>query len=194
VGTIAQYTRKKLARPAYEEGDKNKIQKPGRFDNGILRLIQGLTIITAIFAVMGWIAGEMEMGIAFSVLTLVFGGVILLLKREYNMSYQENEEYFIYKHKNKEYTVYYENIVDWLPGYNEIQILDETNKDRKYIKVNVAMLKPEILLQKLLEMTYEGKFMTPNPVDPNDSKREDELAVFLNQYNYGYLVEGLKAD
>ncbi|WP_231634400.1 hypothetical protein [Salinicoccus sp. YB14-2] len=49
------------------------------------------------------------------------------------MSYQENDEYFILKAKNKKYYVLYEYIIDWQPSYNEIKVLDESRADGKYI-------------------------------------------------------------
>lgn len=183
VASGARFVRYRLAKPKTESG----VQKPGRFDSCLLRIIQAIAIFSGIFAAMGLIAGEMEMGIVFSVLTLIFIGVILLLKREYNLSYQENEDYFILEHKGKTDKVYYKNIVDWLPSYNEIEIWDETQADRKYIKVNIAMIKPEILLRKIAEMTFAGRFAVLT--DPNDPKREQELINFYQNNNYAYLIE-----
>ena len=191
VSVLARFIRNKFAKPKYEDN----IQKPGKFDGCLQRIIQTITVISGIFAVLGLIAGEMEMGIVFSVMTLIFLGIIFLLKREYNLTYEENEEYFVLNHKNKEHKVYYENIVDWLPSFNEISILDKTKEDQKYIKVNVAMIKPEILLRKIAEMTFDGKFPHRNHLDPNDPDpmREHEIINFLNGYDYGYLVEDLES-
>lgn len=186
LSSAARFVRGKLAKPK-TEGD---VQKPGKFDGFLLKVIQSITVLSAIFAVFGFIAGEMEMGTVFSVMTLIFGGIVWLLKREYNISYEENEAYFILKHKNEEHQVYYENIVDWIPSYNEISILDETKEDRKYIRVNVSMVKPEILLAKIAEMTFDGKFIQHDqPIDPNDPTREHEIVRFLNTYHYGHLLE-----
>lgn len=186
LSSLARVVRNKWVKPK-TEGD---VQKPGRFDGCLVKIIQGVTVFAAIFAVIGFIGGEMEMGIVFSVMALIFGGIVLLLKREYNISYQENNEYFVLNHKNQEYKVFYENIVDWIPSYNEISILDKTKEDQKYIRVNVSMVRPEILLSKIADMTFDGQFtQVNNPIDPNDPTREYELIHFLDRYNYGYLIE-----
>jgi len=190
VSVLARLTRDKLAKPKYD----SSVQRPGKFDGCILRIIQGLAIFTGIFALFGLIINEPVMTMVFFVLTIAFAGIIFLLKREYNLSYEENSEYFVLNHKNKEYKVFYEDIVDWRPSFNEISILDKTREDQKYIKVNIAMVKPEILLRKIAEMTFNGRFPRQNHLESTDPMREQEINNFLNGYNYGYLMDDLESD
>ena len=113
----------------------------------------------------------------------------MIVKREYDMSYQENDEYFILKAKNREYKVFYENIVDWQPGYNEIKVLDESRSDVEYVRVNFAIIKPEILLRTIVEMTFEGRFSRMDDTVLEDSNREREIVNYLVNNGYGYLAE-----
>ncbi len=185
VHTLAQKTRKKLAKPKAQDN----VQTPGTFDRLIYWIILVIAVLSTILMGLGWIMGEREMAIVFSVLTLAFWGIIALLKREYNMSYQENEAYFVLNAKGKEYKVYYEDIIDWAPSLNEIQLLDQTKEDKKYIRVNISMLHPEILLRRIVEMTFAGKFQHEKLMDLEDPNREYELVQFLDSYNYSHLVE-----
>lgn len=180
---VARYIRKKMAKPDRQED----VQTPGKFDHFILKFFVVLTALSALLIILGLVIGETGMAITFLVITLAFSGVIMILRREYDMSYQENSEYFILKAKGKEYKVSYENIVDWQPSFNEIKILDETRADEEYISVNIKILEPEILLQKIVEMTFAGKFQHfDSGVDP---MRENEIINYLAENNYRYLVE-----
>lgn len=183
--TIMKIVRNKLAKPNL----KNNLQKPGIFDHFILKLITGLAILSGLLTGFGLFIQETEMTIVFSIMTLIFVGIALLLKREYNISYQENDTFFILNSKGKEYKVYYENIVDWEPSFNQIRILDETKQDGKYIDVNIAMLKPEKLLINILNMTFSGKFASSNDYSLDDSMRTNEIVDFLKNNNYAYLLD-----
>lgn len=177
--------RNKLAKPKY----KKNIQTPGLFDHFLLKLLTFLAIFSALLTVLGFFIQETEMTIAFLVLTVISTGIVMVLKRQYDISYQENSEYFILNAQQKEYKVFYENIVDWQPAFNEIRVLDETNSDNEYIRVNIAMLKPEILLRKISEMTFEGKFHSFDDEYFEDPTREYQITNYLIQNNYGYLIE-----
>ncbi len=184
--TLARKLRNKLAKPDVKEN----VQTPGRFERINLWVIRIIGVFTGLFTLLGAIAGEMEMTLVFLVLTLVFMGAVWLIKREYNMTYQENDEFFILHSKGKEYKVYYENIVDWLPGLNEIQLLDKTREEGDYVRVNVSIFHPEILLKQLVEMTFEGKFHNVGYFHQDqDPHREAELLSFLEQHDYGHLME-----
>lgn len=185
VSSFAGRVRKRMVKPDIVEGK----QKPGGFDRFLVKILIGLTVFVALFALMGIISGETEMAIVFSVMTLIFFGIVLILKREFNMTYEENDEYFIYYYKNTEYKVYYENIVNWEPGHNEIRIMDETKPEQKWIRVNVAMIKPNILLRKIADMTFAGKYEVAGDINHPDPKREYEIINFLKQYHYDHLVE-----
>lgn len=185
VSGISRFMRKKLVKPETVDG----IQSPGKFDKLIMKLMVALTIFSFVFTILGAMMREMEMTIVFLVLTLIFVGIVLLLRNEYKMTYEENDDFFILNAKNKHYQVYYKNIVDWHPSLNEIKILDETRPDQKFIRVNIAMIKPEKLLRKMVEMTFNGKFSHTDFIDPADPNRENEIVNFLIQNNYEYIVE-----
>src|SRR5699024_815118 len=70
VYSIVTNIRSKLAKPHY----KKEIQTPGRFDNFIIKLLTFLTILCAIFTVLGVTLRENEMSIVFLVLTVIFWG------------------------------------------------------------------------------------------------------------------------
>ena len=183
---ITRKTRNKLAKPEYTD---NNVQTPGKFEKVILWVIRIVAIFSALFALLGLIAGETEMGLVFLGLTLIMGGSVWLVKREYNMSYQENDEFFILNKKGKEYKVYYDDIVDWLPGHNEIEVYDKTKTDSKFIRVNVSIFQPVILLENIAKMTSAGRFPMESAMAPGDPNRVKELAHFLQSYGYVSVVE-----
>ena len=80
-------------------------------------------------------------------------------------------------------------MIDWQPSFNEIEILTENKIDDKYIKINIAIFKPEILLTRIIEMTAKGQFTNLDQAIIDDPLRETELYHFLKDYNYDYLVE-----
>ncbi len=182
---LALKIREKLAKPKYED----KIQTPGGFDTFLLKILTFLTVFSGFFTLLGIAIRETEMAIAFLILTVIFTGIVLLLRRQYDMSYQENNDYFILNAQKKEYQVYYDDIVDWQPHLNEIRVLDESRGDEEYIRVNISIFKPEILLRKIAEMTFEGKFHTLDDYYFDDPTREYEVTNYLIKNNYGYLIE-----
>lgn len=176
---VVNYIRNKIYKPKY----KDNVQKPGKFGTFIVRFLIFLECFIILFTVIGILSKEKEMALVFGVMALIFLVAIIIVKRAYDTSYEENTEYFILKLRDKEYQVYYENIVDWQPSYNEIAILDETRSDKKYVKVNIRIFKPEILLRNIADMGFAGKF---NELDHN---REFETVYYLVDNYYGYLVE-----
>lgn len=174
--------RRKVYKPEYEKN----VQRPGKWERTILVIITIITIIAILGAVMGILTQVTEMALVFGGMALFFGLIILVLKRAYNTSYQENEKYFILKTHNQEYKVFYENIIDWRPSYNEISIMDATQSEGKYIRVNIKIFKPEILLRNIADMAFEEKFSTE---DRNDPYKKAETIHYIANYGYGYLVE-----
>lgn len=177
---VVNYIRNKIYKPKYE----NKVQKPGKLEVFIVKFLLFLDVFLFLFAILGIVMKEAEMAVVFGCLALFILVVTLFLKSALNTSYQENNEYFILKIRNKKYQVFYENIVDWKPSYNEIAILDQTNTVEEYIRVNIKIFKPEILLRKIADMAFEGKF---NNLE--NQHREVETVNYLIKYNYSYLVE-----
>jgi len=185
IALIVRFIRNKIYKPKYE----GKVQKPGTLQQWIVRLLIFLVGFSLILATVGVFTRELEMALVFGGLAFIFLISVIFLKREYNISYQENDEYFILKAKDKEYQVYYEDIIDWQPSLNEIKILDKTKPDREYIRVNIALFKPEILLRKIVEMAFAGKFKHSEQVDTEDPNREAETVYYLINNQYGYLVD-----
>lgn len=182
---IVQYIRNKNYKPKYE----NNVQKPGKLERVIVTFLMFLNAFVILFAVLGMVMKETEMAIVFGCLALIFLGAILLLKRAHNTSYQENTEYFILKTGKKEYQVFYENIIDWQPSYNGIALLNKTKSDREYIKVNIKMFKPVILLRKIADMAFDGKFKDLDLIYMEIQNRKAETISYLVDHQYGYLVE-----
>ena len=178
---VARWFRGRYVKPTVTDG----VQKPGGFDRLIIYLITGLTVLIGLLAMVGVVTQNTEMAVVCSVITLIFLGVNFWIRQEYNLTYEENEDYFIATIKGKEYKVYYHHIVDWQPGYNEILISDQT-KEEEYIKVNISIFKPIILLKKIADMTFEGKFIEDDIID---ATKEDELVQFYKSYNYSSLIE-----
>lgn len=183
--TMAQSFRRKKAKPKY----KNNIQMPGKFDNCLLNFIKGFTILPITLMVIGVIVKEKGMVIVSLVLTIIFIGMNLLLKQEYTMAYEENEDYFILTLKKTNIQVFYKNIVDWKPGINEIFILDQTKADEKYIRVNISILKPEILLRQIADKTFTDSFLSLNESNSDALDRKEELISFYLSHGYDYLIE-----
>ncbi len=129
------------------------------------------------------------MALVFGCFALILLGVTLLLRHSLNISYEENTEYFIMSTGNKEHQVFYENIIDWQPGYNEIKILDETKRDQKYIRVNIKIFKPEILLRKIADRAVEEKFTNLSETSTIDPYRKNETVNYIVNQKYGYLLE-----
>lgn len=182
---IGRYIRNKFYTPKYE----NKVQRPGKLERYIANFLVFLIVFLLFFTVLGIFMKETEMALVFGGLALFLLAVVIILKRAHNTSYQENDEFFIIKIRNKEYKVFYENIVDWQPSFNEISILDKTKSDKKYIRVNIKLFKPEILLRKIADMAFEGKFNNLNETYTEDPNREVETVNYLVNHQYGYLVE-----
>lgn len=94
-----QYFRRKVVKPSYQ----NEIQTPGKVDNYLLMFIRVLTFIPLTLMLLGFITKETEMAIVNAILTLIFIGINLFLKREYAMSYQETEDFLSLKREGKKY-------------------------------------------------------------------------------------------
>ncbi|MBP1968522.1 type IV secretory pathway VirB6-like protein [Virgibacillus natechei] len=172
----------KFFKPKYE----NKVQRPGKFQKFTMYILMVIGVFSLFGSVLGFLTKVTEMALAFGVIAVVTLAAVILLKRAYNTSYEENFEYFILISRNKENQVFYENIIDWQPSFNEIKILDKTKSDKKYIRVNIKFFKPEILLRKMADMAFDGKFNTINPEDPT---RKIDTVYYLVDNRYGYLVE-----
>lgn len=182
---IARYIRKRNYRPKYEDG----VQKPGKLEGFILNILISIDALLAVMLILGIIMKESEMAIVSGGLAFFILAIIMFLKQAYRASYQENTECFILKSRNKEYQVYYENIIDWQPAFNEIAILDKTRSDEKYIKINIKIFKPEIMLRKIADMTFAGKLYSLDHNYFEDPSRKTEIVSYLVKNDYGYLIK-----
>lgn len=184
------FLRVKLSKPKIEGQE----QKPGKLQRIALGVLIVIAVVFALMAILGFVMNEMEMALVSFVLALVMIGISIYLQSALRTSYQENENAFILKVKNKEELILYENISDWKTSTNEIVIFDESKADGKPTKVNIVFFKPEILLRTLADQTFEGKFSTTSKNAFKDPKREKEIVNFLKGNDYGYLIEDYIAE
>lgn len=180
-----RHLRNKIYQPKFED----EVQRPGILQKFVLNLIKILDILAILFVLLGLYLGEIEMTIAFAVLAFIFSGAIMILNHAYDTSYLETDEYFIIKLRNQEHKVNYDDIIDWQPSFNEIKILDQTKADRKYIPVNIALFKPEILLRQLADKAFAGEFHQQEKIYSEDPDRKVETINYLRNNQYGYLVK-----
>ena len=185
LSSLARYIRNKIYKPKYENG----VQKPGKLEGCLLKFLILIAVLLAMMAALGVSINDTEMAIVSGVFALIVFAIIILLKQAYSISYQENEEYFILKSRNKEVQVFYENIVDWQPSFNEIAILDKSKADEKYVKINIKLFKPEILLRKIADRTFDGKMYSLNKDYLEGASKEKEIVRYLVNNNYGYLIK-----
>lgn len=180
-----RYVRNKIYRPTYENG----VQKPGKLEGCILKLLIFMDAILVMMFVLGILVKEPDMTIVSGGLALFILIIIIVLKYANNTSYQENNEYLILKSKNKEYKIFYENIIDWRPSFNEIALLDKSRPNEKYVNINIKIYKPEILLRKISDMAFDGKFYSLDENYLEDPNREAEIVYYLVNNHYGYLIK-----
>lgn len=75
-----------------------------------------LTIFSGIIAALGTISGEIEMAAVFFVMFIIFLVLSYFMRRKFDMTYQETDEYFILTNRQDEYKISYDNIVYWQWG------------------------------------------------------------------------------
>lgn len=172
----------------YQYETENRVQRPGKLQKLTMVSLIALDSFLILFTIMGVSMGEREMTLVFGGLAFFFLVIILFLKRAYNTSYLENNEYFILRVRNEEYQVFYDDIIDWKPSFNEIAIVDRAKPNQKYIRVNIRFFRPEILLRTVADMAFEGKFDNMNQTDQFESKKINTV-YYLVDNHYGYLVE-----
>jgi hypothetical protein len=182
---FARLARKYFSKPSKTDG----VQKPGLFMRFWVAVIKIITFLAAAFAILGAVMREAEMSIVFFVLTLISAVILYFVNRKFDISYQETKEYFILRVRKKEHKVFYEQIKDWQPNVYELKILDGEKAEEDYLTIDLQVFAPEILLQKLVEMTFSGKFALTDATNYNDPKREHEIVSFLVQNNYEHLVK-----
>lgn len=189
IGTIIifgiGFIRNKIYKPKYE----GKVQKPGKLEGCILKILTVVDALLLGMAVLGIFMKESEMAIVSGGLALFILVIMMILKSATDTSYQEDNESFILKIRKKEYQVFYEDIIDWRPAFKEIALLDTSRPDGKYINVNIKLFKPEILLRKLSDMTFDGKFYNPDERYKEDPYKKNQIVNFLVNNYYGYLIE-----
>lgn len=176
---------KKLHKPKLEGG----VQKPGKLTGFLVKFFILMDVLLVGMFLLSLVGKIYDMAVVSGIFVIVLTGIIVLLKHSYNMSYQENNKGLILKKGNTEYKVLLDNIVDWKPGFNEIGILDKSRSDGKFVNINITILRPEILLRRLADMTFEGKFRTDDKKYLEDSNREKELLYFLINNKYDYLIK-----
>lgn len=180
-----RFVRHKLYKPKYEDN----VQKPGKLETFIANFLLVLGVFLLLLTIAGLLMQEMEMVLVMGAITLIYFALVFVLKRAHDTSYQENEEYFILTVQKKEYKVFYEDITDWQPFYNEIGVFDKTQPEKDYIRVNIKIFKPEILLRKIADMAVEGKFDGTSEIFLENQDRTEETINYIVNNRYGYLVD-----
>ena len=168
---------------------KDKVQKPGKLTSFITNLIIIIDVLMVLLLIIGLMGKELDLILISAGLVVLFTGIIIFLKHAYDTSYKETEEYLILKNGKKEQKVFYEDIVDWKPDFNEIRILDGSKKDGKFTRVNVKLFKPEILLRTIADMTFDGKFYSTDKKYSQDPSREMQIVHYLINIRYDYLIK-----
>lgn len=169
--------------------NKNGIQKPGKLTGYITKMIIIFDVLFFIILILGIIAKEKEMILVSGGLSIFTLGIIFFLKRAYDITYQETNEYFIVTSGKRKYQVRYDDIVNWKATYNEISVLDKNQADEKFVRVNMVLFKPEILLRKIADMTFHGKFKRQKDTFFKDPNRELEIVNYMVNMKYAYLIE-----
>ncbi len=182
---VVNFSHRMLNHPK-REGNR---QRPGTFPKFLLRFLIILDGFMFLLAAAGVWMREKEMAIVCGIIAWIFFVAIVFVKKAYNTSYLETEHYIELKNGKKIQQVFYEDIVNWYPSYNEIIIIDKTKPERERIRVNLKIFKPEILLRKIADMAFEEKFTDPIQTDPSDPHRKIETIRYIVSYHYGYLVE-----
>ncbi len=86
--------------------------------------------------------------------------------------------------------MYYEDIVYWRWGINEISVLDGTRSDEKNVHIKLDYFHPEILLKTLAEKTFADKFpRKDDDVYTEDPMKKKEMIQFLHWTNHKYLIK-----
>lgn len=78
---------------------KQSVQKPRQLKLFFTRVMMLLTIFSGVIAALGAINGEMEMAIVFSVMFIIFALLPYFMRRKFDMTYQETDDYFIFINK-----------------------------------------------------------------------------------------------
>ena len=143
---------------------------PEKLEKMIRYILLFLTRLLLLLAVLGILTKNKEMALVCEGLVFFFLVIVIILKHAQDTSYQENSEYFILKSGKKANQVFYKDIIDWQPSFNEVTILDKTKEDAKYIRVDVKIFKPEILLREIADMAFEGKFQDLDPFNTENPK------------------------
>lgn len=184
VPPVLTYWRKNFKQPRYS----TKKQTPAKFNPFITKVPAVLLIVVIFGTLMGIGMDDTEMTIAFGVLLIIFLIMFYFIQRKYDIAYQEKEEYFLLRLWKREYKVYYDDIIDWQPSIYGITVLDGSQLEKGYIDVKMAVLKPEILLRKVAEMTFEGKFPRRENQKPEDPLKKTDMVNFLTIAGYDYLI------
>lgn len=163
---------------------QRKVELPSKIQRIGLKVQLFLPFITAPLAIMGFVLQDIGFAIASLVLTLAFVVITFFTYRKFKKIYEENDEYFLLNGQYFIHVVRYENIIDWVPLDKQIGVLDKTKEEDVYYCVNLNYSNPKILLEKLAEMTFSGKF---NASD--DKNHEQELINFLQKHGYGNILE-----
>src|SRR5699024_7778364 len=181
----------RIQRKANKGKFKQNIQKPRFLKTFFTRVMVVLTVLMGIFAVFGGFRGDMEMTIAFFVVFIIFAVLSYFMRRKFDTTYQETNDYFILRKRKKEYKVFFKDITYWNWGADgQIFILDSTKSDNEFISIRMDYFNPEILIRTLADMTFDNEFPRREfDVYPGDPMKKKEMVQFLHWTDHKYLVK-----
>src|SRR5699024_10383420 len=173
---------------------RNNIEMPNKIQRIGSGLLVFLTYLIGFMTILGLMVRDDEMAIVCFVITAIFAMLVFFTRRKFKAYYEETADYFLLEeqlrgNQHLAYRVYYKNITNWVPLSKKIGVLDKTRTDNKYIYINFAFAKPEILLRELTEMTFSGKFNQADSSQSDDPNREQEFMDHLQTNHYGHLIE-----
>lgn len=152
------------------------------------------TIVIILLTIFSLFSDDLEFLIVCSIMTVVFLIITYFTRRKFRRLYRETEEHFIMNGQYLAFQVEYDDIVDWIPLPKQIGVLDGTREDGPYLCLHYKFADLEILLRKLAEMTFAGKFPQTDENKMDDPYREQELIDHLQKHGYGHIIEEVKQD
>lgn len=179
-----------VRRFAFTRALKNKVEMPNRIQRVALGIQTFIVYLFLFMAIIGVVMKDAEMAIVPLVLTVIAGTIVYFTRRKFKKYYEETDEYFYLNGQYQVDYIYYENITDWVPLKKQIGVLDPTQSEDQYVIVNFVFHDPEILLEKLANMTFAGKFEQADESKMNDPLRKQEFIDHLKKNGYGHIVEG----
>ena len=168
---------------------RNNVEMPSKLQRIGITIQVVMTALMIFGVIIGLLLKQVEMTIVFLVISVIFVFILFAMRRKFKKFYSESSHSFQLKDEYREFIVKYDDIIDWIPSKKQIGVLDKAKEEKQYIFVNLAFSDPEILLRKITEMTFSGKFRQSEDIQTEDPNREQEWMDFLEKNGYGHLLD-----